>query len=354
MKSLIRKLYHKSGHSRLLTHFYYYVSGICNQRKLYSEAEKAIRKFEVEFPSLSEKKKCMKDMLKMYRLYGFEFAEYFLFDFADKTMNERLSFVADWEHIGYSEKMNRKKSVFANKWNTYCKYKEFFNRDAVYCDDEGKKEQFISFANKNGSFIIKPVAKSCGKGIKIVHDGYKDGLFETLMKECDGKFIAEELIRQSQEMGKFHPDSVNTVRIPTYRLDDEVLILHPFMRMGQNGNCVDNGGAGGLICPIDMETTGIIAAFDEIGHRYQVHPDTGEPIVGFQIPRWDELIQLSKRLADITPENRYTGWDFALTDAGWVIVEANYYGQFVGWQIHSEGGFRTEINDIMHRMGLKY
>ena len=179
-------------------------------------------------------------------------------------------------------------------------------------------------------------------------------LYENLMNDYKGGFVAEELIRQSEEMAKFHPSSVNTIRVPTIRFDDGVQIIHPFMRIGQKGNCVDNAGAGGIICLIDPETHTIIEAADELGQRYSVHPDTKEQIIGFQIPRWDELKQFANRLAQVVPENRYTSWDLALTDNGWVMVEGNRRGQFVGWQITSQVGFRKELNDIMDKLGHKY
>lgn len=80
-----------------------------------------------------------------------------------------------------------------------------------------------------------------------------------------------------------------------------------------------------------MDTnTGIVytAGFDESENRYVVHPDSGTVIPGFQIPRWDEAKQLAIGLAQVT-NNRYTGWDLALTDEGWVMVEGNDCGEFI-------------------------
>ena len=60
-----------------------------------------------------------------------------------------------------------------------------------------------------------------------------------------------------------------------------------------------------------------------------------------------------KELAQVTPENRYTGWDCALTEHGWVMVEANRQGQFV-WQIPLQQGCREEMDLILAGIGLKY
>lgn len=44
--------------------------------------------------------------------------------------------------------------------------------------------------------------------------------------------------------------------------------------------------------------TGIVytAGFDESGNRYVTHPNSGVPIVGFQIPRWNEAKSLAIRM----------------------------------------------------------
>ena len=159
-------------------------------------------------------------------------------------------------------------------------------------------------------------------------------------------YIMEEVIKQNPEMARFHPESVNTVRIPTIRTGDRVRVVIPFMRTGRGSSIVDNAGAGGIICALDVEEGSIIAAADEHGNRYDKHPDTGEMLIGFKVPRWDEAKQMAVELAAVVPDNRYAGWDLALTENGWVLVEANARGQFVT-QIATKKGFRKELESIL-------
>ena len=56
---------------------------------------------------------------------------------------------------------------------------------------------------------------------------------------------------------------------------------------------------------------------------YLNHPDTGEQILGSQIPAWDDLLELVKLLAKKFKKQRIVGWDMAYSTDGWVIVEAN-------------------------------
>ena len=76
-------------------------------------------------------------------------------------------------------------------------------------------------------------------------------------------------------------------------------------------------------------------------------------IIGQTIPRWQEAKDLVAELAKIVPDNHYTGWDLALTDMGWVLVEANRRGQFI-WQIPTQVGFRKEINRILKQLNVRY
>jgi len=163
----------------------------------------------------------------------------------------------------------------------------------------------------------------------------------------------EELIRQAPELAAFHPASVNTVRIPTLFLGGRALVYHPFLRTGIGPSIVDNGGSGGILAGIDPATGTVeTAGRDESGIYYEKHPDTGLVFRGFQVPQWPELLALADQLCRIVPTNRYTGWDFALTAQGWILVEANDRGQFVGFQMMTGKGCRRELEAILAAHGL--
>jgi hypothetical protein len=162
-----------------------------------------------------------------------------------------------------------------------------------------------------------------------------------------GISVIEELIIQAKELAAFHPNSVNTIRMPVVKSKDSktLTIFHPFFRMGRGHSIVDNGGAGGIFACVDVES-GIIntEGVDEFSdNEYIFHPDTHYQIVGFKIPRWDEAIELAKE-ASCQTTNRYTGWDLALTEQGWVIVEGNECGQFIAQQI-GKGG---QLDELLH------
>ena len=346
----------KLKNNRIVRKAYYAIMGGLKKTALLLNAKKAMEVFYNEIKA-EDKDRIAKDMVKMYAKHGFGFDEYLCYSFDKKTMSERLEFVADWEHLGYTCALNKYEnaSLFDDKWKTYCKYNEFYGRKVLFGTKSTTEEEFASFCGGNDRFIVKPLDSSCGRGIKIIDiaQGQQKNVLEVLLQEYNGRFVIEEMIVQHAEMAKMHPSSVNTLRVATVRMNDGVKIIHSFMRVGRHGKTVDNAGAGGLICCLDNETGSILTVADEMGYRYTEHPDTHEPLIGFTVPRWEEAKELVARLALVTPENRYTGWDIALTEKGWIMVEANRRGQFV-WQIPTQIGFRKEINNILKQVGKKY
>ena len=108
-------------------------------------------------------------------------------------------------------------------------------------------------------------------------------------------------------------------------------VVSTYLRIG-NGKCVDNFNSGGMVTPIN-EKNGVVAqaAIDKQKNLYEIHPKTGTKIKGFQIPYWNEVIELCKKASKEIPEMGYTGWDIAITPDGPLFVEGN---EFPGHDIY--------------------
>lgn len=348
----------KLKNKRIIRKVYYLIRGFLLHNRLAKIADNTLNQFGIIFSSDDEKRKQIEDMVRMERKYGFTPSEYLNYRFKDKTEKARLDFVADWVHLGYACALNDPKNnlLFDNKWLTYNRFKKYYKRELLLCDDNTSFSTFLSFIRKNKVFFCKPVSLSCGKGARIINvSNYPDSkkLYTDLLENYNHQLLMEELIVQSPLLAKFHPNSVNTLRIPTIRLDNGVSIVHPQLRMGQHGSIVDNAGAGGIKGAIDPDTGVILSAVDNLGHVFSIHPDSGVKIVGTQIPYWEDAKKLVIELAYVVPENRYTGWDLALTDNGWIMVEANRRAQF-GFQMSLQKGFRQEINGFLEAINTKY
>lgn len=251
--------------------------------------------------------------------------EYFRYDFESLSDSGRYAYVS----IRESDRIFRKKNAGAmakerNKYDTYVNFKPFFGREIILIEKPDDWDKFANFVKKYGSVVIKPTNLSGGRGVHrfdYLDDASLQHEFVTLIKN-NSKTVVEELIHQSPLMAKFHEGSVNTVRVVTYLNNGELRVLAASVRMGIGDSFVDNGC---LSSSVDWDT-GIITSLGRLAHspgKYLLHPDTGIQILGNTIPKWDELKALVLKLAYVLPKQKITGWDLALTDNGWIMIESN-------------------------------
>lgn len=276
--------------------------------------------------------------------------EYFLYDFASKSETEKQRFVGDLERTVLCARLynnNPAGMVFMDKMKTYRAFEPYFKREVVQVASEADIESFVRFTSRHAEYLVKPVAASRGNGIRKekapVADAQCKAAFAQILDM--GPCVLEELIDQDERIGALHPQSVNTIRYATYYEDDEMRTIACFIKIGRGDSVVDNGGAGGFLAAVD-EKTGVITTpgRTELGEVIETHPDTGIPIVGFKIPAWKELLELVAELPTVLPEQKYVGWDLALSKTkGWVLVEGNSGGQFVGPQIAKREGVRELV-----------
>ena len=75
--------------------------------------------------------------------------------------------------------------------------------------------------------------------------------------------------------------------------------------------------------------------------------DCGIQFIDWQVLHWEDLLKTAEEIfRTCLPEHKYIGFDFALTDNGWVLVEGNW-GQFVG-QYVSKIGVRDRFVEYLH------
>jgi len=307
--------------------------------------------------SEAERKDIVADMMNEAKTYNVGFDEYIMYHFRERDFNDRRLFIPTKERALYCERLNKPENqmIFDDKGKTYEVFKKYFKRDLTEVVGWNKESiaNFEAFVKKHPRFIIKPFNGGNGRGIKIVDCTGKDfAAFCTELKaDYPDGFVAEELIKQCKELAAVHPESVNTLRVFTVRFDDRIEFLPLAWRVGRGSSCVDNGGSGGIFCALDDDGV-IIKTSDEKGRFYDVHPDTGHPLVGFKIPRIEEAKEFTKELAMVVPSNRYCGWDIALTDDGWVMQEGNWQGGIVAFQCPLQKGYRKEMDAIMKELNL--
>lgn len=114
-----------------------------------------------------------------------------------------------------------------------------------------------------------------------------------------------------------------------------------------NGTFVASAALNGFDAEIDPETGIVITdGYQESGKVYRIQPDSGITVKGFQIPRWQEMVELVDALMKELPEYGYIGWDLVLTPKGWCVMEGNNYGDFM-FQLMQDRGFRRDFEELV-------
>lgn len=292
------------------------------------------------------------DIFFHFYAYGFPPDEYFSFRLAEKTRSEKEAYISDLERAVFCHKVNDiiDLDIFYDKYRTYQVFGKYFKREVICIESQKDYPAFKAFVKKHKSFVKKPFRLSRGQGIglvKIDESNTPEKVFQELLK--GGKTVLEELVVQTEEMARLNPSSVNTIRIPTFLTDQGVVVGPCRCRCGHAGSFVDNAGAGGILVGVDNKTGKLFTdGWDEYCRSYSEHPDNGLKFIGYQVPDWDQLTALVKKMAAELPSVRYISWDMAHTANGWVVIEANGTGQFIGSQIVEQRGIKKEVFSLFH------
>lgn len=280
-----------------------------------------------------------------YWIYGNDIEEEFIYGFLHKTHAEKSQYITVHSKQTYFDYLNDKdaEKIFADKYRTYCAFREEYRREVILLTGEEDYETFSAFVDRHPVFFVKPYSLALGKGIykeNLANWEGKRPLFEHLLRHglqggdyswsLGCKVVLEELIPQADSMAILNPSSVNIIRLATVLIDGETKFAFACLRVGRKGRDAASATEGEIYCGINMES-GVVetVGITDILERFEKHPDNGIQLKDFQVPRWDELLAFGSVISKRVPAVRYVGWDLALTDAGWVVVEGNEHGDFL-------------------------
>lgn len=316
------------------------------------QIEAAMLLFADKYNISEDELKRIKTDMTYYYVFGLtKPIEYFLLDFKSKSRKQRVQYMTDIEKDMYCHKYDghRRFEALMDKWQFFSLMSKYYKRDAMLIDKDTPIDDLKHFAEKHPKFIAKPNKGSFGANTSIIDTSNSTipSVYNHLIKAECHSWILEELITQTDVMAAFNPDSVNSIRIPTFRTNDGIKIFGCFMRSGRKGSVVDNAGAGGIFMKIDDET-GIISSdgYTEKGESYTMHPDSKIQFKGFQIPQWNELKNLAIQCHHELPHHKYIGWDFVLTKDGWVLMEGNW-GQYLCQQVSSKEPMKNKFIQLI-------
>lgn len=310
--------------------------------------------------TIKKYRKTIIDLLYARRILGFLSWEYFAYNLEGKKIKDWVKFIPQKQVIEVYSYININKNqnnILNEKNKAYDLFKDFFKRDIITISSKNDFNTFKNFCKKNNEFIVKPYDQACGRGIYIVKIDKKDKLnkiFDDILN--NGICVCEELIVNHPEIKKFHPNSVNSCRVITYNDGKKAKIVCAWFKCGIGNGNIDNGSAGGIASAIDINTGKLTTnAASENNQNYKVHPDTNIKFKGFQIPDWQECINMAKEASERLPDVPLVGWDFALSEnKGWQMIEGNVRSQTNIIQMATKQGIKSYLlKEIEYKKHLK-
>ncbi|RHR80926.1 sugar-transfer associated ATP-grasp domain-containing protein [Odoribacter sp. AF15-53] len=194
------------------------------------------------------------------------------------------------------------------------------------------KEEALSICNNLSDAVIKQ-AMETSQGKSVIRFSSSDGMttckglsVQKLFDLYKKNYIVQEVVRQHAILSKLNPTSLNTVRLTTFRREEDVVVLTSLLRMGRKDALVDNVSVGGVFCEISPDGRLKAPAYSiKPTGRYDYN-DFGVKYEGIQVPQYEEIVRKAKEMHLQLPYTRIVGWDFTVDeDSQVVLIELNLH-----------------------------
>lgn len=192
-----------------------------------------------------------------------------------------------------------------------------------------------------------------------LHDGSTvpiDSMVDEFMSGIP--YLLQPAMRNHDSIAEF-AQGLATLRVVSLVDNDAVSMPFMALKIPVGDHVADNlWRPGNLLANVDPETGIIDRVVLGSGpdlEEFENHPDTGTPLVGMQLPDWEEMLAVSTRAARVFGALPYQSHDMAFTNHGPVIVELNSGGAFALPQIASGRGMLTpEIKKFFESHGVNF
>lgn len=205
--------------------------------------------------------------------------------------------------------------------------------------------------------IAKPSMSSHGDRIQLVQnrDGSlfvnnSPGDYFGLSRLLGQNFIVQNKVEQHPDLAEAHPDSLNTIRLYTVRLNGQIHPLLAVIRIGAEGKIADNH-MGGVICSIKEDGAVSSVAYNRRLQPFYTHPTTGIDFKSIKkIPAFGEVNSLCISLHEQVPHLDFAAWDVAVDKFEKpVIIEINSKPDVGAFQIICRKNlFGSLTEEILH------
>lgn len=196
----------------------------------------------------------------------------------------------------------------------------------------------MKFERLNGRFVSK------NEGVELTME---------FLKSYGDDFILQEAVEQHSAISELCSTSLNTLRVFLYRSvkDNAAHVLACVLRVGKDGNYLDNAHAGGRFIGVDV-ATGELGTYvsDTYGLKSKLWNGIDYSIERRKIPCWDQIVSFAENIGGCHDQMRLVSLDVVLDkDSKPLLIEgnvtANSYWLFMLAGQSPFGDFTDEIID---------
>lgn len=287
------------------------------------------------------------DMLWCSVRYEMGFRDYVVWDIRVLNARERATWMTHPKAFRLNSSLNASDSgaIVGDKVRFLTDFADLTRREWIDAS-VASVDELSEFLTRHRRVIAKPARGEGGAGIAIYDAENIDDVAQWRASLIDSdQTLLEEVLVQHPALSELYPDSVNTVRMITYRDPrNELHAIASVLRIG-NGSVIDNFASGGMFTMLDDDGVALYPGVDKQSHIYPTHPVTGTSITGFAVPHYPEIVSMIAEASKRLPTVPYVGWDIAITADGPALIEANHNSSVFQMK-PSASGIRT---GLLHR-----
>ena len=326
----LRDAYMEHAYAKVLDGIYREQSRLCGMRTLTSEQKKAIQDY---WQPLTGMKVSTRWHRLLYSITGVFNPRYEPFEVCHK--------------VQITLSPGRRLGVFDDK-GLYEQLLVGFNipgrvaacRNGVYYlpekrgDIEVTFDEFIEGIADIDDCIIKPsIGTDSGRGVAglDVCNGMETATGKDIRsyiadfrRRYGNSFCIEHKIHECDNLQCLNPSSCNTLRVHTYRDREaqEIKYLSAFIRIGKQGQIVDNTHSGGFSGRISKD--GYLDRVTNLGPYIKTTTtESGIDVSHYRIDDFDKIVQTVRAAHSRLPMFDLIGWDVTVSGGGIFIIEFN-------------------------------
>lgn len=152
-------------------------------------------------------------------------------------------------------------------------------------------------------------------------------LADEIMRDFPAGYLFQDAVTQHPEVSDILGPMLSCPRLVTVVTDDTPEMFYAYWKIASPTAMSDNfWQEGSMLARINAKSgvveNCILGKGPDV-KDVKAHPVSGKAIVGYQIPHWQEAVDLVRRAHAIFPVNGCLGWDVAFGPEGPLLIECN-------------------------------